>query len=498
MSLIAISGFSFWFVIAFPWANHNESYGLVVQLEQLSFADTVTSILYPTPTFRPLTQMVTYGLYMIFGHSLSGAQLFNFLTAALAWATLLHGVRDKSTFSLVAFWVGGFLFPGYIYLFHLHGVCYSPILLFIGVLFHFSDQPLTTMAICATFLLTLIFGLFHTLAFGLYVAFIAGSVIAQRKRFTSRQLGLLTTFCVLCIALMRVLLSGYENPMGLVHSGTFTQHIASFRMLEVHWSIAIACLMLTLFTLLTMRLTKVETVGFSALIIATSVVSFYLSIPIVIIWIGITLVKAIVKQEWPIAFMLTASSLFALTRHGSPTHALFAVMIASAVAAEGWTADAKLKFAWSRLSLSIIVAVFSVGFALRCGYHVPVLSNLAHPILAEKEKTFQLEKLISMVVASEYKDYHIAFTSPAATPREAEDAVDRKHRPPTQEEYINAYLFYLCSGKTLCKDYQRNMTNRLLITFGSQMLPKQRSVFTVEAKFAGRAAVWAPFLDKNP
>ena len=67
---LAVLGISFWFVIGFPFANHNESFVIVTQLEHMSFSDVLVDRIYPVANYRPLGQAAAWLGYTLRGGSI--------------------------------------------------------------------------------------------------------------------------------------------------------------------------------------------------------------------------------------------------------------------------------------------------------------------------------------------------------------------------------------------------------------------------------------------
>src|SRR5262249_24766985 len=131
---LAIAGLSFWFWVGFPFANHNESYAWIAQLRTMDLHAALTRTLVGVANWRPLGTGTAWILYHAAHGSIAPVELLNYFVAAAAWAWVAWVVADRRVFGIAAFLVGGALFSGYIYLFHLHGIFYSPLLFFVAIL----------------------------------------------------------------------------------------------------------------------------------------------------------------------------------------------------------------------------------------------------------------------------------------------------------------------------------------------------------------------------
>ena len=47
---LTLAGFSFWFLLGFPYANHNESFAIVAQLKEIGMVRALTSVVEPVAT----------------------------------------------------------------------------------------------------------------------------------------------------------------------------------------------------------------------------------------------------------------------------------------------------------------------------------------------------------------------------------------------------------------------------------------------------------------
>lgn len=121
---------------------------------------------------------------------------------------------------------------------------------------------------------------------------------------------------------------------------------------------------------------------------------------------------------------------------------------------------------------------------LRAGIHVPVISKLANPLLAEKEKTFELRNIAEWMLASRYRDYNVVFSQEAGWPSRTQNALNRQHRPPTEAWTFRVYL-----------DSKRNRPScagTLVVTFGDDKVPGAREIYRVKGQYAGDAIVYLP------
>src|SRR5262249_27580933 len=146
--------------------------------------------------------------------------------------------------------------------------------------------------------------------------------------------------------------------------------------------------------------------------------------------------------DWSLACMTAGAALLpAIALSGSPTYAIFVILMSTVVLARGWVAaEEVLEHVGRRWIVAAILLVSLASGALRIGVVLPIASRLAQPLLAEREKSSQLEIVIDWMLNSEYRSSDLILEdsrNPAASLR---DAIDRRRRPPTYQLYLDEYL----------------------------------------------------------
>lgn len=58
--ILSIAGLSFWFILGFPFGNHNESYLWMVQFNRMGLGEVLVKGLKPVTGFRPLGVAVAW------------------------------------------------------------------------------------------------------------------------------------------------------------------------------------------------------------------------------------------------------------------------------------------------------------------------------------------------------------------------------------------------------------------------------------------------------
>lgn len=69
-SVLASVSVTFFFLLGFPFGNHNESLAWQVQLEQTDFVEVLTVKFFPVATHRPLGQVLAWFAFYLTGGSL--------------------------------------------------------------------------------------------------------------------------------------------------------------------------------------------------------------------------------------------------------------------------------------------------------------------------------------------------------------------------------------------------------------------------------------------
>jgi hypothetical protein len=485
-ALLSVLGLSFWFFLGFPFANHNESYVWTVELNQMSLLDTLSHRLQTVQNFRPLGNATAWLGFRLSGGSLVPQQLFNYVTAVLAWLILFAAVQEKRAFACVALFVGGALFPGYIYLFHLHGVFYSPVLALLAVLLVSANRatPRTTELI-AIWLLAAITALYHPFALPLHAASAAGLLLADVRATTLRRRGLLCAFLVADISLMTLLV-----PQ---HLGSLAENLlafyTSYKMAELNAALSIVATLLSIATVASLNASRRVTTPLGVVVALLSVACIRRGYPVLMIWILTCLGKTILARNWALAAVLAAAAILPLaSQSGTPTYTVFVLMACSYVLAsrssffdEQPIGTPKQK--WIAVSLGALALVLVV--ALKGGVRVPLVSPLVTPMLAEQEKTYQLEHIVAWMGNSAYREYRLVLCEAAGAPTESTNSVARRQRPPTGQGYLDIYTEAL-------HPRGRQYTEELLVCFGDQGLPGAEKVYSVPGRYSGEAAVYRP------
>jgi len=481
---LTAAGVGFWFLVGFPFGNHNESYYWMARFAHEHAWDIFWSKgLAATP--RPLGQGFAYLGWRLSGGTIWAVQISNFLLAVWALRSIALAIAETRTFVVAMVVVGGSFFTGYIYLFHLHGIFYSPVLALIAALLYFQDaQKLTPLrADVAAFACALAVGLlFHPYALLIFLGYVGGLSVQRRNQWSSRDRlrpALLAGLAVIVLSLSR--------PPGhhLLISSNIRALVTSYALTEISPVLSVLSAVLAATTLLGIAtMTPGVRLGLAAAALLCSAVFTWVGAPVIVLWILAALIKTAHLGQWAVAGM-TASTAFlpVIAPSGSPTYSIFAVLMSTIALAWGWVAPERLleRLGLRWVVMALLLAALVAG-TLRAGIHVPIASHVARPLLAEREKTRQLEAVIDWMLASEYRTWHLALEDNANPVDAVRDAADRRRRPPTYQGYLNAYL---ASRRGVPPHPQT-----LVVTFGTHPRPGLTLLKVVPGRFAGTVMVF--------
>ena len=226
------------------------------------------------------------------------------------------------------------------------------------------------------------------------------------------------------------------------------------------------------------------------LVIALSVVCLLKSLPILFVWFAIALVKLVRLRCWSLFFLLLTTTLLPFGGGlGSPMYVLFAIIVALFVTPLGWTqAEKSLSFLGPRYVMAIVTAAAMVVPLVRAGIEVPIVTRLGNPLLAEGERTYQLERILAWLHDSGYCGYQIGFVDKAGSPvTDVESAITRRNRPPSDIEDVQ--LFWNTALRCNKGQPPDAKTGTTTVTFGGPALAGSSPAFVVKGKFAGDATV---------
>jgi hypothetical protein len=416
---------------------------------------------------------------------LAPVQLINFVIGAGAFVTLIC-LRDQRLGSALLAGLAGFaFFPGFIYLFHLHGVFYSPVLLGISVfvlLFERRDRPgFTDVAAVCVAAIAYCFHPYAMLVFGgMYVGLWLSRICYDRDQLAPVKYVLGAT--ILAVAVLSVVwVKPSSSSLSLANvRAAFT----SFRGMEQHWvatAIGAGFAFVSLADLSRCAVTPL--VAYGGLVGAL----VGLGVPGILVWGVAGLARSLVLGQFPLAGLVAASlALPMISPTGSPTYAVFAVYAGIAATSKD---NALFRYferpfmSWVGLTCGVVAVALIV--LLRVGVEVPVVSRFARPLLAEREKTFQLERIVGWWSTSEHRGRTLVLNRNASQPFEESGTLPaRRFRPPTYQGYLDAYARLRSNAGA--------EPGRLVLGFGGEVVPSCRPVLEVVGRFADKATACLP------
>lgn len=485
LGLLRVAALAFWFFLAFPFGHHNESYFWQVLLERSSLLDALTTRFGPVVTLRPLGQATAWLLFHASGGGIVLGQIFNFAVTVAAWSVLGGAFKMSRAFVLVAALVQGALFGGYIYLFHVHGVFYGPLILLIATLIRSADAPFDERLVVRTGLFALVVSLYHPFSASAYVAFLAGRFVEARRATSERTLAFAGVAAAVLLGLAYAVA---RVPGDVTPERSLRGLLACYRATEPHLAVSVVAAALCLLAILDLGATAKAR---AAIMIAVGVavaacVAF--QIPVVILWLVLSAVRAAALGRASLVFMVLALGLLPLpVGTGSATHAIPALFAGAAATALGQTSiEDRLR----RLRPTDVAAVIVPAAALLCAVlrlraGVPVLSSLASPLLSEKERSQQLESILAWTLSSPYAGCRVRLDQAGLSPIEMPDVLERRTRAPAAQGVIDFYLDARRPRSCPAKEEP-------VAVFGGATLRGGELLFTAPSLHAGAASLFLP------
>lgn len=476
---LAVSGLAFWFIIGLPWGPHNESFDWIVRLETRTLWGALFDKFPSVLSLRPLGTGAAWLLYRLGGHDPGLAEIVNALLALFAMGWAASGAREQRLFAVLALVTGGVFFAGYIWVFHLHGIFYGPLLVYLAALVRSARGPLDLRTLLGVFVGALVTALVHPYALPLAVAFVLGATL-ETPLLRSRQGLSAVGVVVLGVAAAYLLLVPSSNRG--VDGDPLAGWVTSFATLEVDVIGSLVAGGLAAWT--ASRVWPGPPGLWAALLtLVLAAAGVALHVPVLPLWIAWAAAKSVRHGRFTMAALLGATALLPMANPtGSPTYAIFAVFVAVCASAydepgsDGLLRALRPVHVGGVLALMLVVAVL-----LRSGVPVPVLSRIAQPLFVEGERTRQLELLGEKLVASPWRDHPARLLRSAVKPTEA-DAIDRRFRPPTEDAHLATWL-----------DWKRGTppaaTDTLVLTFGGETVAGMDTVLLARGRYAGDALV---------
>ncbi len=502
-SILSVAGLSFWFLIGFPFENHNESFAWVVQLQDRSFVDLLTKPIWPVASFRPLGTMTAWLGYHWTHASIYPQQLFNYFVAIGAWLLLFSATKAKKLFGFVALAVGGAFFSGYLYLFHLHGVFYSPLLLWVAFLLTQIDEshPKERTWLSGLFLLAVLSSLYHPFALLVFAAFVVGHFLTIWPKASVQQCFLDLLYILASILLIKLLVPAQENLILSLYTLRYNLQglITSYALVEVNVALSAVAYGLCLLTLFTIpSLTLKWRLWFNGIVTLLAFLFWMLQLPLLLLWLTIVLLKVLLRREWYFVCLLLCTALLpAITATGSPTYTVFALMVATFSTVKDCVVFEEEERISNALAIAALVTVLLLVVLVSRGQRVPVVSRLVTPLLSEKEKTYQIKELLDWLAQSDEKISKVTLCQNGGSPTASPNAADRRYRPPTSQEYLDLYIDSINRAHI---GQQEEDAAVFALCFGGEHIANAQLLYTVAGKESGEASIlkFSPYPFRHP
>ncbi len=493
--LIAILGFSFWFFLAVPFASHRETYWWLAMVKTQGVADALSVI---SSTYRPLAQLTTWLAFLALDPAVfptspvrqAIAQCLIYGCFVGGWWHLYRGAPERRVLAAFSLVTGAVFFSGYVHLFHIYGLFYAPVILTLGALVRWQDHPRWEQGETTAGLAAIILTLWHPFATGLFGGFYFGyylDTFRNRNRAGHWRALAILAGCLLALLLAVVL---FARPAGETVPPRWVGFLVSYRTNEVNPVAMAVALMLAGASIWSMKLTPAVRAAALAIAAGGAALCLRFDVPILLVWLATVLCRLGYERCWRLFFLMGAATLLPVgSGIGTPIYGLFAIALATYVTAWGWSATEQRLARIPAAAPLLTVCLAGVTLvALRGGTTVPWLTPLSTPLLAERERTYQMEEALDRLSRTKQCGAEIYFADEAGSPvSSVESALDRRHRPPAWIGDVR--LFWKkslgCGGSRPDED-----APSLILTFGDQTVPDAKRVFAVPGRYAGAVSAW--------
>src|SRR5262249_37231222 len=199
------------------------SFDWVVRLEQRSLWGALFEKFPSVLSLRPLGTGPAWLLYRLGGHDVGLVQFANAGLALFAWGWLLHGAPRRDVLALPGLLAGGVFFAGYIWVFHLHGIFYGPLLVYVASLVRAARGPLDLRTLLGAFVGGVLTALAHPYALPLGIAFALGAVLEAPLLRSRTGVAALTVVLTGSLAVYLLLVPPYSRTLtGVPLAGLIT------------------------------------------------------------------------------------------------------------------------------------------------------------------------------------------------------------------------------------------------------------------------------------
>ena len=454
----------------------------MVRLEQRSFWAALFDKFPSVLSLRPLGTGPAWLLYRLGGHDVGLTQFANAALALFAWGWVVRDARERRVLALLALVVGGVFFAGYIWVFHLHGIFYGPLLIYLAALVRAAGNPLDLRSLLGGFVGGVLAALAHPYALPLAVAFAVGAMLETPALRTRAGVSALAVVLTGSLAVYLLLVpSSVHVLVGAPLAGLIT----SYKTAEVNAVGSLAAALLAAWTA-SRAWPGRGSLAAALLTLVVAAAAAAVGLPVLPLWIAWAAAKAARRGRWAMVALLSVCALLPIANPtGSPTYAIFAIFVATcATALDDQAIELRLQPLRGPAPAVVAVVLLAVALAVREGWPVPVVSRVAQPLLAEGERTRQLEVLATRLMGSAWRGEPACFATATGDPVKV-NAVDRRVRPPTEDSHLRTWLDWKRGGPASGRD-------TLVIAFGGETRPGMDTLFVAHGRYAGDALVLRP------
>jgi hypothetical protein len=502
--IVSVLGFSFWFLMAVPFASHRESYDWLARVHSQEFAKAFS---FSATTFRPLAQAATWLGFQILNPNVfptsvpRQALLQGFIWAmfVLAWWLIYTAAPQRRLFALVACVAGAVFFSGYVHLFHIYGIFYVPVVLTLGAVIHFHasgtfQKREVWFAVVATVL-----AFWHPFATALFLSYYFGFYLHTfRQRSRLQHLQALVILLVVSVAIVALIVPSSRTTSMPLDTRLFG-FLVSYQTNEINHVASFVAFLLAQMVVVSMALSPRQKLAAFGIVSALSVIFLLKGLPLLLLWFLVVLVKLLSLRSWGLFFLMLAAALLPFGGGiGTPIYGLFAIIVAVYVTPLGWFgAERAISYVKVRYVIGALIGSAIVLLMVRAGIQVPIVTRIASPLLTERERTYQLESVLAWLRNSEYCDYEITFVEGAGSPIDSvESAITRRNRPPAGLKDVQS--FWETVLKCQKRDLPKDTAGTAVVTFGGPALSGLTPVFKVNGTYAGEATVWVEHSHNAP
>ena len=431
--ILPVLGISFWFALGFPFADRNESYIWINFLQKYSFVEIIQNPIPSIRSFRPLAQALTWLLYQLSGENSVLIQLVNFILLCAAIWIMIPLMEGAKTFYLRLFYflIGFIYFSTFYYVFNLHGIFYSPILLIIAL---FLRSPYGVLNNWKWWLfICMILTFFHPLILVFYVAYLSGSMLEKHHVDWKKVALLIIIFAGLFVMLDLLL------PYSLFSIINIQNLLGTVRNVENHAVVKIFTILLCFLPLLN-KSGQQKTI-YAGLIAIYAPLALMYNLPFLLLLAFLIVVSLVAEGKWSLVGLVLASISFPIVvGSGAPTKASIFIFLLPYLLLRPLSLR-QVTIAWLPKSLAIAALAFIIFSAamVRMEVTMPLLSVVIRPILVEKGKTHQLEKGL-MLARQQSSPRRIHFLQEKQTNiRDFGQPMTRDNFPPTKQSELDVY-----------------------------------------------------------